>query len=306
MVIALGFIPWVFAQGQIPPSKLLTYNQWAVDLARQLFPRIGPYSPHMNALAGGLNALIPIWLGISLFTGRWLLRIVALVGASLLIVTVAMSGSRAGMVGLSVGVLVVAILRSRWFFLCVPAGIAVICALHAFGFIESGEMLGVTSGQTFIGRTEVWGTTAEMLMDVPFTGVGLASYPLVYPLYMPPSLPPVVITNPHNAILMMLSDAGLLGLTAMIWTGWIVLVIGWRTFKLGRRGAIAGMAAGLTASLAGQAAYGLFESTVSTIFTDTAGAYHYMASPILALLLGMYIIAYHLVVSQPVNPGHHC
>jgi O-antigen ligase len=303
-VIAFGVIPWVFSQGQIPPSKLLSYNQWAIDLASRIFPRIGPFSPHMNALAGGLNAIIPVLLGITLFGGSWWFRLVSVAGASLLVMTVAMSGSRAGMIGLAVGFFVVAMLRSRWFLICIPVGVISLYALTLLGFVESGDMLGMTSGQTFIGRTEVWRTTLEMLMDVPFTGVGLASYPLVFPIYMPPSLPPVLITNPHNAVLMLFADAGLLGLAGALWAGWKLLAIAWRTAWLRRRGALAGVAAGLTASIAGQVAFGMFESTISTIFVDASGAYHYIASPILALVLGMFIVAHQLTQdSQPEHPA---
>ncbi|MCL5026064.1 MAG: O-antigen ligase family protein, partial [Chloroflexi bacterium] len=280
---AFAAIPWVFGQGQVPPSKLMAYNQWAIDLAERIVPRIGPYSPHMNALAGGLNVVIPLVVGVALFGRcRWL-RAVSGAAALVLLATVLLSGSRGAWVGLTAAFFVLAALRCRWLFLLVPVGVAAAYALVGTGALDTTDLMAVTSGQTLIGRTEVWRTSFDMLADVPFTGVGLGSYPLVYSFYTPPSLP-VSVTNPHNALIQVYADTGLAGVTAVLWG---IGVLAWMAVRVSRapyRGAYYGLAIGLAASLAGQMAYGVFESTVSTVFMDQSGSYHVVASPMIPML----------------------
>ncbi len=294
--VAVGFaaIPWVFGQGQIPPNKLLAYNQWAVDLAARLFPRVGPYSPHMNGLAGGLGAVIPLVGGVFLCARSVWLRLGSGLALFLLLSTVLMSGSRGGWIGLGAAIFALAVLRFRWLLLLLPLAAVAAYTMLSTGAFETGDLLSVTSGQTLIGRSEVWRTSFDMLAEVPFTGVGLASYPLVYAFYTPPSLP-VGVTNPHNALLQVYSDTGLLGTVSVLWG---IVVLAGMAFRLSRQpriDAFYGLAIGLAASLAGQMAYGVFESAVTIVFLDQEGSYHSVASPVIPLLVGLFVSTAALV-----------
>ena len=69
------------------------------------------------------------------------------------------------------------------------------------------------------GRLTVWRHTLEMVVDHPLLGVGLGSWQYVYPLYdrgdwITDNVAP---QRPHNDLLWMLAETGVLGLGAYLW-----------------------------------------------------------------------------------------
>ncbi len=93
-----------------------------------------------------------------------------------------------------------------------------------FRFDERKTDVVTTLSKTFSpsdsrGRLTVWGHTLEMVMDHPLLGVGLGSWQYEYPRYdrgdwITHNVAP---QRPHNDLLWILSETGILGLAAYLW-----------------------------------------------------------------------------------------
>ncbi|MDA0746228.1 MAG: tetratricopeptide repeat protein [bacterium] len=83
------------------------------------------------------------------------------------------------------------------------------------------------------GRLTLWQHTLEMIRDHPFLGVGLGSWQVAYPLYdrgdwITANAAP---QRPHNDLLWILSEIGLLGFACYAWLLFVFFRTTWRALR---------------------------------------------------------------------------
>jgi hypothetical protein len=185
----------------IPFGSALAFIDWREGRLRQ------------GLLAGGLTAMI--------LTGLLL------------------TSSRGAILGLlAAGILAaLAWIQVRWFSSGRRKAIfwgALVAALGViiFGLFSTGQMerlVGAVPDPTgsLVSRMEIWRQGLPLVFDYPFTGAGLATFPIVFSVYR------LLIHVPyhehlHNIILETWYEQGILGLIAMIWGMLVVARWAWK------------------------------------------------------------------------------
>jgi O-antigen ligase len=183
-----------------------------VPVASELFnPR------HVGAT---MAMLLPVGFSLLFFgRGRWLrlLSAAALATSSLILL---LSQSLQAFLGLALALLLILTWRSRWFLLAIPLGpLALAGVVWAYG--PSRAALALLSqdhplGIAVVLRLDIWSRAWAMVRDMPFTGVGMNTFPVIQRHFYPG-----VLLGPeshaHNLFLQTLVDLGLPGLWALVW-----------------------------------------------------------------------------------------
>jgi putative inorganic carbon (HCO3(-)) transporter len=204
-----------------------------------------------------MGVLAPVYLALLGWGGRLWLR--ALVALAFVVVTgmLLMTQSIQGLLGLAVGAFVCLLFVSRWFWLLLPVAILTVAGLvQRIGIIEAGtSLLSVNNpiGVAVVLRLDMWSQALAMLRDMPFTGIGLNTFPLIqsqfYTGYIIGPEP-----HAHNLYLQTALDFGVPGLAAFLWfvLAWIVLVLkGIKQTQLtGNRFLLIGALAGIVSYMA--------------------------------------------------------
>lgn len=210
---------------------------WLYDRLPTLLPGLpGSGVPRSSELIN------PRWLGISLgvlapvylaLLGSWRRPwLTALLAAAFLLATgvLILTQSIQGLLGLLVGCLVVLLFVSRWFWLLLPAG-----GLGLAGMVIwfdpqrlAAALLSINhpAGIGVVLRLDIWSRALAMLHDMPYTGIGLNTFPLIqsqfYTGYLIGPEP-----HAHNLYLQTALDTGLPGLLALLsfLTIWAVRIL---------------------------------------------------------------------------------
>lgn len=132
----------------------------------------------------------------------------------------------------------------------------------------------LTSRSSASVRLQIWRTTARMITEHPWLGVGPGAYELVYRQTVPRVVfPPLewLVALPHNFVLAVLSQTGSLGLTAVLW----LLIAFFRQCR--RRGDPLGLT--LTAVMVSLLVHGLvdtpyFKNDLAVLFVLIVGLSH--------------------------------
>ncbi len=223
-----------------------------------------------SGIAMGDNDLInPRWVGITMgvlvpvllaaafaMRERWLRGLAAL-AAVLATGILLLSQTLQGMLGLAAGIFFLLIWRSRWWLLLIlPVGLLLLGGWYLLGPARVGEILFSLKnpiGIAVVLRLDIWSRALAMIGDMPFTGIGLNTYPLVQWHFYPGNL---LGPEPHahNLYLQTALDMGLPGLAAF---GWFFIAWGARVWRNAQKGAgraynllLAGLAAGAVSYLA--------------------------------------------------------
>lgn len=278
--------PLAFAPAVEENRKILAFNSWVFSLGSQLPVRFFR-APHPNGLAVGLAVTLPLLLaaGLEARSRGELFAWSGLTAGALLFV--GLSASRTAWLGtlLGVGLLVglqngPALRRVSLIF----AGVMGLALL--LGAPSQQDLRWLTSTWSLMERREQWANTLEMLATEPLLGVGLGSFPFLYPATMGAGdLRPH--ETPNNAYLQLYADGGLPALMAMAWLGSRLLRLISSLRPAG--GGWGRWSAGLAGSLLVLGWSGLLEtSTVLAFVWPTAGGgYHYLASPLPWLLCAL-------------------
>lgn len=167
-----------------------------------------------------MGVLVPVLLAFASFMkARWLRvisTVVAILGTGLLLLTQTLQG----LVGLCAGVFFLAVWRKRWFILLLLPAIAVLIAgLYVTGLDQVGQLLFSPNnpvGIAVVLRLDIWSRALAMIRDMPFTGIGINTFPLIqtnfYTGYLLGPEP-----HAHNIYLQTALDMGLPGLAALLW-----------------------------------------------------------------------------------------
>ncbi|MBW6474730.1 MAG: O-antigen ligase family protein, partial [Anaerolineaceae bacterium] len=167
-----------------------------------------------------MGVLAPIYLPMLAWRERSWLRWLA-AGAFLLVtLTLLLTQSLQGLIGLLAGSLIVLLCASRWFWLLVPVGLAAAAGLLALIDLPKFGTLLLSidnpGGIAVVLRLDMWSRAVAMIRDMPFTGIGLNTFPLIQSQFYPG-----IFIGPeahsHNLYLQLALDLGLPGLFAFVW-----------------------------------------------------------------------------------------
>jgi putative inorganic carbon (HCO3(-)) transporter len=201
--------------GKLPLIPAEIYQRFAVLVAD---------SVHPNVIAGILALFLQVPLAWILFCWRelrgfeWALGALSLVGMSGVLL---LSLSRGAWTAVALAVMALVVLRWRWgWVLVVLSLIAASAAIYWFG---TARVLDVLIASKTVGslnaRLEIWGRAIDMILDFPFTGIGLGIFhPLADRLYPFLMFQPGHVFHAHNLFLQIAVDLGVPGLLAWAWT----------------------------------------------------------------------------------------
>jgi len=177
-----------------------------------------------------MGVLAPCFLPLLAWRERPWLRVLAAVVFLVDTGTLLLTQSLQGLLGLLAGSFVILLFVNRRFWLLLPAGVLAVAGLVAWmGPARLGTALlslDNPGGAAIVLRLDIWSRAWAMLQDMPFTGIGLNTFPLIqsqfYTGYLIGPEP-----HAHNLYLQTALDLGLPGLVAFIWfvTVWIVQVL---------------------------------------------------------------------------------
>jgi O-antigen ligase len=197
-----------------------------------------------NAVALYLVPLIGIAASLFLYDRERWVRPASATFLGIALGATALSLSRGGYFALAVIALILAIVnRYRWYLL--PAVVVVGAAMSRVPPIASRlahEFDLHDPNNTFVSRVDLWQATLRMLRDHPIFGGGMFGFAKTIQAYRGGVYEENLI-YPHNIVLNMWTETGLLGLASFVWllvqtfrvswTGWTSGPAAWRAIQLG-------------------------------------------------------------------------
>jgi O-antigen ligase len=216
---------------------ILNLGAWAIALlthqtiATANAPEALYTSP--NAVAMFLEPPVAIATGFVLYANAARDRAVALVSLVILLTSMVLTLSRAGLLTLAVlAIAAVITMPQRKLKIAMLAGAVVVgLALSRVPYIATrlaNQLDPKSPANTFEGRLQIWNDTLHMLRDHPIFGAGLRAYKQVMAPYIQGNRGPELY--PHDVWLAMWSELGLLGLVAFVVLLAMLLWRGWRGF----------------------------------------------------------------------------
>jgi putative inorganic carbon (HCO3(-)) transporter len=213
-----------------------------------------------NEVAGILALLIPVPVAVAIYPLRPPYRLALLASAILMALTLLLTFSRSAILGVSAAMLLVAV--GRWPRLAYGLPVGLVAGAGLIWRLGSGAvgsaLFGLPTGADLpakaLSRGEIWQRALAMIQAFPFTGIGLNTFPIVLARLFPTfvNAPDQPIPHAHNLILQTALDLGLPGLLCfltLLGAAGLALVRAWPETTGWRRGAVAGVAAGLIAHL---------------------------------------------------------
>lgn len=308
-IMALVVVIATFVQDS-PGARILPYNRWLYDAASRL-PFTIKYHLSVNLLGTSLGVCGPGLIAYALLSGKHPDRTVAWVlGITAILITV-LSASSSGLIAILAGLSFVLWFYRHWtLLLLIPLAVAwmLLAALMDASHIPdwASWLLPHTS---LIERFHIWEESLTLIAGRPITGLGPGAWFLAYNLRNPDNF----ASNPHNDLITITSDAGILGAAAIVITAVFAIIIikqiknysgpdnvtkQWRAL---------GLAAGV--SLVALAVNGLFETTsVGTLPPMPLGdmVYHhkFVAVPLGWAILALLVVA-RARISQAGNKNLH-
>jgi O-antigen ligase len=191
------------------------------------------YNP--NHLAGFLEMLLPLSLSFAL-VGRVkpVLRIFLLYASLVIVVGIAVTFSRGGLIAMALALVVFFLLLLRQRTHRIPALVTVgLVLVFGYTFAAKSDYVQRRFENIFkpgeddtVSRQEIWRAAAQIWREHPWWGVGPAHFDYHFPAHRPPD--PVLQARPiraHNDYLNTLADWGIAG-AAIITAAWVCLFLG--------------------------------------------------------------------------------
>lgn len=195
---------------------------------------------HPNVIAGALALLLPVTLAGLLFGWhalKWEQRAAGLLCAASMSMIWALSLSRGAW--LAVGLAGLVLVGLRWQRGWIIATLSLCAAaLAIFWFGPQNALEALVASKTvgsLVGRLEVWSRAGNMILDFPFTGIGMGLFqPLADQLYPFLIFEPGQVHHAHNLFLQVAVDLGIPGLLAWLWMLAVVVISAVKTYRAGR------------------------------------------------------------------------
>ncbi len=214
-IVLLGAAVAVLGTAQVDMNawKLNALNRPVYQVLAHL-PRLTRDAIHQNGLAAFLVALLPLGLCLAFAPLGRASRVLSACATTVMAAALLLTASRAGLLAAAVCLLAVCVFARRsWLWLGSGAAGSAGLVLLASG------ALGVTldlslqpTGTSSAERLALWSAGLAMAAHMPFTGIGLGTFPLVLALHLPPSMASLY-PQVHNLFLQSLLDGGILALT---------------------------------------------------------------------------------------------
>jgi putative inorganic carbon (hco3(-)) transporter len=246
--------------GKLPFIPVAIYQRFSILVAD---------SVHPNVIAGILALLLPLTLAWMLFAWRnlkafeWVIGILSVASMSGVLL---LSLSRGAWMATFLAMLALVVLRWRrgWVFIIITLGLVALAiywfgAEHAFEILVASKTVGGING-----RLEVWSRAVDMILDFPFTGIGMGVFqPLADRLYPFMIFEPGQVFHAHNLFLQVAVDLGIPGLLAWTWILVVVILNAAKAYRAGRAhedSLIAALGAGLLCSQIALIVHGLTDA----------------------------------------------
>jgi len=216
-----------------------------------------------NAVAMFLEPAVAVAAGFALYTDVTAERIAALACLALLLTSMVLTLSRAGLLTIAVLAVVAAVTRSGRRARLVMLGAAVVAGVIVSRVPPVAARLAHQldpnySESTLAGRLQIWRDTLRMLREHTIFGAGLRSYTTVVRRYVDRGEVPQL--HAHDVWLAMWSEVGLLGLVAFAALVAILLWRGWRGFATAS-GVFRSVLWGTSAGFVVIVVHGVFDTT---------------------------------------------
>jgi len=172
-----------------------------------------------------MGVFVAVFLALLFFSRNRNQRLLSLVVVILGIGTLLLTQTLAGLAGVLAAVLFLAVWRSRWFLVAIllglASGLAALLTSNPIQIIQYLLSVDNSMGIAVALRLDMWSRALAMIRDMPFTGIGLNTFPVIqtnfYPGFLLGPEP-----HAHNLFLQTALDLGLPGLAAFLW-----LLIAW-------------------------------------------------------------------------------
>lgn len=293
----LGIVLLTLVATQWDAVRLLDLPQVYDRLPRLLTDPEDGQLIHPRVMGMALATVLPVLAGVAFFGHDPWLRATCGLAALVMAAVLPLTQSLGGLVGAACALALLAVWRSRWFLLALlpAAGVAGWAAVRlnlqhlAARLLSTQDTLGVGVAL----RLDMWSRTLAMIRDMPFTGIGLDTFPLVQSNFYPG-----IFIGPephaHNVFLQVSLDLGLPGLLAFIGLLIAALVM---VARIGRARAGRDDMALTIGLVAGLLSYLLANQT------DTL--WHPKFGVLLWILLGLLAAVYGQTHSGPVTSKQH-
>jgi putative inorganic carbon (HCO3(-)) transporter len=187
------------------------------------------FNPRIMGMA--LATLFPVPLALLLFGRSQRYRVLAGITVLVMGVTLLLTQSLQGAVGVGCALLFMGACWNRWILVCVPLLLGVVLlGLGVYGPQQAANALLSLDhplGIAAVLRLDMWSRALAMIRDMPYTGIGLDTFPVIQTnFYTGLLLGPE--PHAHNLFLQIALDVGIPGLFAFLW---IALGLGYAAFK---------------------------------------------------------------------------
>jgi len=287
-LIGLGLSAWFFSQGT---GRIFSFNQFIFDFFNKLPKTDGP-NLHQHGIGVLWGVFIPVILGAYLYSRRKPLAFLLLLSAAILV----LCGSGGGWLAALAGIYVVVIIwRHKSVYYLIP--FTGILTGMAFAFYNQLQWLSRSfSLASLIGRFDLWVKTIPMLNNQHgFWGLGPGNWDSLflntYGFHQ---------NHLHNEILQLYSDAGVLGLIALL-LGFTGLITTAKIVLRAPNTLIKGIGIGLLGSIAAGAIFGIFDVALFSPFYRN-GQYVYISIPLFWIMVAGYSVVCQKLKMNPPQP----
>lgn len=190
---------------------------------------------HPRIMGMALATWLPIPLALLLFSRNKRQRAWAGLAVLVMGLTLLLTQSLQATVGVACAVLFLAVCWNRRFLLTVPLLLgALLLGLRMYGPQQAAKALLSLDhplGIAVVLRLDMWSRALAMIHDMPYTGIGLDTFPVIQSQFYPG-----VMIGPephaHNLFLQLALDLGLPGLFAFLW---LLVSLGYAAFNAYRK-----------------------------------------------------------------------
>ncbi len=223
-VVLYGYFQYIFGV-EISEMKWIDGEAFP-EMRKRIFSTL----ENPNVLAGYLDVMICIALGLLAKFGTRKQKFILLAVIVALIVCLAMTYSRGAFLSLAI-ILVIYAFMYDWRILTFLALVMGVLFYTDENLVEKVIEIFTTTNDTAEGlKVGIWVSTISMISDHPFIGVGWGAYKFLYPhynYYLADSK--ILIDNAHNLYLQTAAEVGIAGALSYFWYFFGTMFAAWRS-----------------------------------------------------------------------------